>query len=97
MQPGAIPVWLRWLRYVTYMRWSYVALVKNEMHGRVFDCRGAGPGCVPDGPAAVELLAPSAQLGLTASCFVLSGMVLACWVGTYWTLRVNKPRYDTSV
>ena len=106
MQASAIPVFLRWLRYLAFMRWSYVALVRNEMNGRSFDCPAPGGAsnpvamggaCVADGDAAVELLTPNAQLGLTASAWVLVGMAFACWVGTYWVLRFNKPRYDTSV
>jgi hypothetical protein len=100
-QPGAIPVWLRWLRYLCFMRWSYVALVVNEMRGRTFDCPAEGQEgqqpCIRDGRAAVQLLAPDAQLGLAACAWVLTGMVLACWVGTYAVLRANKPRYDVSV
>ena len=101
--PGAIPVWLRWLRYVAFMRWSYVALVRNEMHGRVFDCppeasgAAAGGACVPDGTVATELLVPDAQLGVAACAWVLTGFALACWICTYAVLRVNKPRYDSSV
>jgi hypothetical protein len=107
--PEAIPVWLRWLRYLSFMRWSYVALVRNEMQGRSFDCPtggdaadpmaiiAAGGICVRDGDGAAELLAPGAELGVAASAWVLTGMVLACWVGTYAVLRRNKPRYDTSV
>jgi ATP-binding cassette subfamily G (WHITE) protein 2 len=98
-QPGAIPVWLRWIRYLCFMRWSFVALVVNEMRGRTFDCPpGLPPAqCVRDGHAAIELLAPDAALGLGACAWVLTGMVLACWVGTYAVLRANKPRYDVSV
>ena len=98
-QPGAIPVWLRWLRYLAFMRWSYVALVRNEMKGRTFDCPAPLPraACVADGAAAEELLIPGAQLGLAASCWVLTAMALGCWVGTYAVLRRNKPRYDNSV
>ena len=102
---SAIPVFLRWIRYLAFMRWSYVALVRNEMNGRVFDCPAAGTfnpavtggACIADGDTAVELLTPNAQLGLTACAWVLVGMAFACWFGTYWVLRYNKPRYDTSV
>jgi ATP-binding cassette subfamily G (WHITE) protein 2 len=106
---SAIPVFLRWIRYLAFMRWSYVALVRNEMNGRVFDCPAVaasqrtfnaavtGGACIADGDAAVELLTPTAQLGLTACAWVLVGMACTCWFGTYWVLRYNKPRYDTSV
>ena len=75
------------------------------MSGRHFDCPTAGfsdpavtgGACISDGDTAVELLTPDAQLGLTACAWVLVGMAVACWVGTYWVLRFNKPRYDTSV
>ena len=97
--PSAIPVWLRWLRYLAFMRWSYVALVRNEMQGRTFDCAPGAPPqvCAHDGAAAVELLVPDSKLGVGACAWVLTGMVLACWVGTYAVLRRNKPRYDSSV
>ena len=105
IQASAIPAFLRWIRYLTYMRWSYIALVRNEMNGRTFDCPAGGfsdpavtgGACIPDGDAAVKLLTPNAQLGLTACAWVLVGMAIACWIGTYWVLRFNKPRYDKSV
>lgn len=105
IQASAIPVFLRWLRFLTYMRWSYIALVRNEMNGRTFDCPAGGfsdpavtgGACISDGDGVVELLTPNAQLGLTACAWVLVGMAIACWVCTYWILRFNKPRYDTSV
>jgi hypothetical protein len=99
VSPSAIPVWLRWLRYLAFMRWSYVAVVRNEMDGRSFDCAPGAPPevCARDGDAAIDMLVPDSQLGVAACAWVLTGMVLACWVGTYAVLRRNKPRYDSSV
>lgn len=103
VQPASIPIWLRWIRYVTYMRWSYVALVRNEYSGRTFArCAQRGDGgpfdqCFRHGQQAVDLLVPDSALGVTACAWVLVGLIAAYWVGTYAVLRVNKPHYDTAV
>lgn len=104
IQPKAIPVWLRWIRYVTYMRWSFVALVRNEYDGRTFSRCGHdthaiynGPPCFRSGNQAIDMLVPDSKLGVTASAWVLVGLMAAYWVGTYAVLRVNKPHYDTAV
>ena len=98
VEPSAIPGFLRWIRDIAYMRWSYVALVRNEYpESRTFDCDGPAGACVEDGAQAVELLIPGAGLGLIGSAWTLAGLLAACWLGTYFVLRVNKPRYDAHV
>ena len=97
VQPSSIPVWLRWIRYVTYMRWSYVALVRNEYDDRTFTrCAPPAP-CFHSGGQAIDLLVPDSKLGVTACAWVLVGLIFAYWVGTYAVLRVNKPKYETYV
>jgi hypothetical protein len=90
-------VWLRWIRYVTYMRWSYVALVRNEYDGRTFTRCGPQQPCFHSGGQAIDLLVPDSALGVTACAWVLVGLIAAYWVGTYAVLRVNKPTYETNV
>lgn len=81
VQPGAIPVWLRWIRYVTFVRWGFVAVVRNQF---------------PTGPAA-DLLVPNAVLDVAQCCAVLLGMLAACYAGAFAVLRRNLPDYDASV
>lgn len=45
-----IPVWLRWLQWISPMRYTYSALVLNQFTGLNFTCSGAEPtGCIPNG------------------------------------------------
>lgn len=83
MQPSSIPIWLRWIRFCTSIRWGYVGLVENEF------AAGAADG--------VNLLVPSAVLTIWSSALVLLGMLLFYWTATYVFLRHNKPRYDLTV
>ena len=37
----SIPVWLSWLKYLSFIRYAFQALVVNEFRGATFDCDAA--------------------------------------------------------
>ncbi|ETO07140.1 ATP-binding cassette superfamily, partial [Reticulomyxa filosa] len=45
-----IPIWLRWLENISYVRWAFMAFAINEFSGEHFHCdQGAGKACLATG------------------------------------------------
>lgn len=64
------------------MRWCFVGVVLNEYDGH---------------QSAINVLTPSAVLDIGECFAVLVGLLGSSWLLTYFVLRKNKPKYDTSV
>jgi len=47
------PPWFIWIRYISPLTYSIMALTRNEMQGLVFQCNGE-PQCYPNGEAVLE-------------------------------------------
>jgi len=46
---GSIPNYFIWLRYISFITWSYSAQMNNEFgNGRPLDCSAVAPNCVGD-------------------------------------------------
>eukprot|EP00164_Ancoracysta_twista_P017105 GFYU01029007.1.p1 GENE.GFYU01029007.1~~GFYU01029007.1.p1 ORF type:complete len:165 (-),score=42.70 GFYU01029007.1:228-722(-) len=54
---ATIPVWLRWLQWVSVFKYGFEVLAINEFDGLTFDCPPAPEVCqVPDGDVALKNL-----------------------------------------
>lgn len=45
----SIPVYYKWIYYISYFRYAYESLLANEFRGLEFDCKPEDPACIPTG------------------------------------------------
>lgn len=91
---ATIPVWLRWIKYLSHLYWAFMALTINDFAGRTGWSCGANsaPGCTLTGD---DILA---TLGFNPSQLWLGFVGLLALIGFYnglgyILLRRSKPKY----
>ncbi|PVU94544.1 hypothetical protein BB561_002487 [Smittium simulii] len=85
---------LRWLKYLSYVYFTYMAAMQNEMGGLVFDCSNSpGGACYPTGEAVIESFSLNKYTIL--ECIMINlGMSVAYNIIAYLFLRFkSKPKY----
>ena len=93
----SLPVWLRWVQYLSLMRWAFEGLSVNEFTGLEFDCGDVAEGapCVKTGEEVLERLSftktvPGIMISLVAFLAVEHAIA-------YTILRLKKRKYQVLV
>jgi len=76
-------VWLKWLSYIQY---SYRALMQNEFQGLILDCDDSTPGCFATGDDVLDSLSLD-DLDIWSCCIILLGMSMFFRLCAYLFLR----------
>lgn len=91
----SLPVWLRWVEYLSLMQWSFKAMCINEFATTTFTCDDVSPGqpCITDGSTVLERL--SFDDSTVVGCVIALVVFLAVMhVIAYMILRCKKRRYQ---
>ena len=89
----SLPVWLRWITYISTIRWSFMAFMINEFKGETgFVCDEGYAGCIEKGNTVLQKFAfdewkKSTSVGLIA---VLLG---SFHILAFIMLKINRIRY----
>lgn len=87
---SSIPVWIRWVRYISPIQWGFVGLCVNEFSGLKFKCAGSGS-CTRTGEQVLELLSISEYSvgqAILYQCFVICGLHILAFLA----LQANGPK-----
>jgi ABC-type multidrug transport system ATPase subunit len=93
---SSVPVWLIWLKHISFIRYAFTALAINEFKGATFACDAAVAGqpkkaCL-DGDEMLERLAfDTTTIG--DQCIYLFALLVAFNLIAYAVLVRRKPRY----
>ena len=96
-----IPVWIKWLRYLTFTYYSYNLLLKIEYAGRtLYDCHGSNPshpastpGCVP---VPQEGVSAALRLWESVDVWPYEAVVLIGWLVVFRVLVYYALRHKTN-
>ncbi|PVU88009.1 hypothetical protein BB559_005768 [Furculomyces boomerangus] len=91
---NTIPAVLGWLKYISYVYYTYSALMQNEFTGRTFECSSAAnTACYPNGEAVLTAFGlTQVSIGLCAILNLVIAFVF--FVSAYLAIRFKtKPRY----
>lgn len=81
-----IPVYYKWLYYVSYFRYAYEVLVTNELEGLKFTCQDGDPVCIPTGEVQLLRLGMS-NVEIWQNIGILAAMVVGYRIIAYICLR----------
>jgi len=88
----SIPVWLIWLKYVSFIGWTFQANCINEFAGRTFDCPAEpGPPCLDGDQWLQNLNFEGGSIGLRCVWLLL---IAFCFHGlAYVILLLRSPKF----
>eukprot|EP00730_Choanoeca_flexa_P013749 TRINITY_DN5663_c0_g1_i1.p1 TRINITY_DN5663_c0_g1~~TRINITY_DN5663_c0_g1_i1.p1 ORF type:complete len:667 (+),score=189.51 TRINITY_DN5663_c0_g1_i1:72-2072(+) len=95
----AIPPFLSWLRYLSFLNYGFAAIMQNEFQDRyITDCSQAGNDgvCFATGDEVLDFYELNSR-SLTANIFILLGLIVGFRLIAYWILRRNGPTYDLTL
>ncbi|TPX37995.1 hypothetical protein SmJEL517_g00239 [Synchytrium microbalum] len=81
---NAIPIWLRWIQYISPIKYGFEGMLKNEYTGIQLWCAGALP---VDGSVCLTQQGMDDGLGIWACALILIAMVLALLGLAYLSLN----------
>jgi ABC-type multidrug transport system permease subunit len=92
---ATLPVWIRWFKWLSPMKYGYVAFVKNEFTGLQIPCpTGSPPGCVIPGETIIERYGMSDQGSIAVNLIALTGFLVLFWslafLGLYRTVTFGN-------
>ena len=86
-----VPVWLIWLREISFIRYAFQALCVNEFKGAEFSCDGSMGSCV-DGDEHLERLKFD-DITISGNCGILAGMILGFNLLALGIVYYRQPKY----
>ncbi len=98
IEASQIPVWLRWPRYLSFIKYGFAAAMQNEYRHRALDtsrCEGS-MFCPASGDDALDNHSLN-DLTLVENIVILIGLVVGMRVIAYLILRHRGPKYDKSI
>jgi hypothetical protein len=93
-----IPIWLSWIRHVSFIKYGFSAAMHIEFRDRVLDASGCvnQTFCPADGNAALEFY-KLMDLELWESILILIGYSVIMRLIAYFILYLRGPKYDKSI
>lgn len=95
---NAIPPYFNWIQYLSPMRYSFIALVKNEFSGLKIDCgspqQAAMTNCNPSGDAIIMQLGFDDKGTIGENCAVLFSLAVGFLLLAYVALWVSVRRMN---
>lgn len=90
---AALPIVANWLPYLSFLRWTFEAMVINEFNGLEFSCADAGIGrCVATGEDVLELLSfggHTPQHAIFGNSMILIGLLALLLI----SLELNRMKF----
>lgn len=82
----SIPIYWRWIKYISFFRYGFEALVLNEFDGLTFDC-GTQKGCISDGKEYVTIFYGLNPKDFDMCLYMVGGSVAVYGLLGYLCLR----------
>ena len=96
LKPASIWIGIRWLSYVSFMRYAFSVLLVNEFKGLTFGCadelRKNGTCPITDGQAVIDLYDAEEMGGVGVSAAVMLLFSALALLGVYFALLASKKR-----
>ena len=95
LNENSIPIAIRWLKYLSFVRYAFQALAVNEFRGAHFYCRGPGASdltCVTDGGLVLRQLNFD-DVNIRTNIAILAAIVVLFNLLALVIFRLNHPRF----
>lgn len=94
LNESSIPIWVRWLKYISFIRYTFQALAVNEFRGAKFSCHGTDDegACVRNGNIVLKSLDFN-RVSIVENMVVLVGMILGFNALALCIFAYNRPRF----
>mmetsp|Transcript_11457 Transcript_11457/g.34275 ORF Transcript_11457/g.34275 Transcript_11457/m.34275 type:complete len:278 (+) Transcript_11457:770-1603(+) len=94
LNESSIPVFLRWFKYLSFVRYAFQALAVNEFRGANFHCRGAlaDEVCLTKGGDVLKQL-DFDNVHISNNLAILAAMILAFNALALTIFMVRRPRF----
>ena len=92
---SSIPVWLRWLNYVSFIKYGFALGMQNEFQDRTLTitCTGADSFCPQTGDEVLRFYSVD-ELPFWANFVILLFMIVALRFFAYFLLLRGGPKFD---
>jgi hypothetical protein len=80
-----IPVYYRWIHEISFFRYGYEILMKNEFTGLTFSCSNP-PRCIATGEEELEIMAME-NVNIWINMAILAGMIIGYRILAYIAIR----------
>jgi ABC-type multidrug transport system ATPase subunit/ABC-type multidrug transport system permease subunit len=83
----SVTIWLRWLSYISPMKWGYIAMIKNEFEGLDLHCNDGQYLCsVTRGEQVIQFLNFDSQVNIAECEVILLCMAIGLYILAYLAL-----------
>ncbi len=95
---SSIPVWLRWLNYLSFIKYGYALTMQNQYEDRVLALTGCTPDsfCPSTGKEVLDFYGVN-EFTFTVNFVILLGLIVGYRCIAYYFLLIRGPKYDLSV
>lgn len=95
---SSIPVWLRWINYLSFIKYGYALAMQNQFEDRVLELTGCTPNsfCPATGKDVLEFYGVT-EFTFTVNFVILLSLIVGFRLIAYFFLLTKGPKYDTSV
>ena len=89
----SLPIWLRWVQFLSLMRFAFEGLIVNELKDATFTCDDVAPGkvCIETGQEQLDRL--SFTHTVPQVLFMMVGFMCICHCCAYFLLQKNRKKY----
>jgi hypothetical protein len=93
----SIPIWLRWIRYISFIKYSFGAIMQNEYENRALDLSGCTSSfCPKSGDDALSFYNVD-DLSYWANFLILLALIIAYRLIAYVILLRKGPKFDATI
>ena len=85
----SIPVYLRWVEAISFIKYGFRALIVNEFEGRSWTCHSTDPNCISTGDGQIASLGME-DASVWEDCAVLAGFIAGFYLVSYLLLRFAR-------
>merc|ERR1719223_1085477 len=91
-----IPVWLNWLRYLSFIKYGFAAAMQNQFEDYPLTYTNCTDFCPPNGNVILKFYDVQ-ELPMWLNLIVLAGFAIALRLIAYLILRRGGPKFDKSL
>ncbi len=91
---NSMPVWLSWLRHLSFIKYAFAGLMQNEYQDRVLDTSVCTPGFCPATGDGVLSFYSLNEVPFWANFVIMLAMIVFLRIIAYVLLRRGGPKFD---